>query len=847
MKQLTLFYFLFITLSVFAGNSRINNAHDSQSLLKNQPLSFIENKGQFKNADGTFANNILFKASAGNIDYYITAKGLTYVFNKFESISKKEKVKSKNEDIEDIEALENKDTKNILQYRLDMELIGASIVKSNIIVETAIDNSTTNYYYNNCKDGLTGLKGYQKITIKNIYKGIDWILYTNTNNVNSPLKYDFVVHPEADYKNIKIKFINAQSIILIDKDSKLKIETIAGKIEEGNLKSYQHINTKNNIIDSKYIINKDSIIEFNINKYNTKEDLIIDPLVWATYYGGTANDYFKAICTDHNDNIYITGYSNSTDFPTQQLATGYWQAANASNSDIIILKFNNQSVLQWATYYGGSGNDIGTSIVADSADNIYICGTTTSTDLPTLHLTGAYWQATKSGGTDIIILKFDKQGVRQWATYYGGSGLDVANSIGVNANNNMYITGYTTSTNFPILNLAGAYNKATNSGDEDMFILKFNNQGVRQWATYYGGTVTDIGTSLCFESQNNLLITGYTGSNTFNTLQLAGAFWQASKDSNVDLFIIKINNLDVLQWASFYGGNDEDKGTTIKTDSKDNIYISGHTLSTNFPTLQLSGAYWQPNNFGGSVLIVLKFDKYGVRQWATYYGGGSDDFANSMTIDKQDNIYITGEASSPDFPVLQKSGEYYKATKTGTSDAYILKFCNQGILEWSTYYGSKSRDYGTGITVDSQNNIYFVGVSTDSNAYTFNPGNGAYYDNMWNNLYDGYILKVSSSVLAMLNPNYYLICSEDNTNINLLASLSSSFTWTIGNVTQGITGASAGSGSIINQTLTNPGTTSGIVEYIITPTPSGGGCLGVAFTITITVSPKPITTNIFHN
>ena len=502
--------------------------------------------------------------------------------------------------------------------------------------------------------------------------------------------------------------------------------------------------------------------------------------------------------------------------------------------------------LQWATYYGGSGNDIGTSIVADSADNIYICGTTTSTDFPTLHLTGAYWQATYAGGTDVIILKFDNQGARHWATYYGGTSTDLANSICTNSMNDIYITGTTSSSNFPKYQMTGAFWQNTNAGNGDIFILKFNNQGALKWATFYGSIENDVATYICTDSEDNILITGNTDSPNFPTLQSAGAYSQPNV-LNIDAFIIKLNNLGALQWATFYGGSDDDYGTAIKTDALDNIYLAGRASSINLSMQQLSGAYNDSTNGGGFDIFLSKFTNQGVRQWATYYGGSGNETVNALCIDLEGNIYLTGESSSTNFPVLQKSGEYYKATKTGTSDSYILKFCNQGIREWATYYGSKSRDYGTGITVDSQNNIYFVGVSSDSAAYTLNPGNGAYYNNTFNNLDDGYILKVSSTLLAMLNPNYYIICSGDNTNINLLASLSSTYTWTIGNVTQGITGASAGSGSIINQTLTNPGTVSGIVEYIITPTPSGGGCLGVAYTITVTVSPKPLTPNIFHN
>ena len=832
MQKIILIYLSFLTLTLSAANSNGKSIIDFNTRANNKPLEFVENKGQFKNSDGNIANNVYFKASYGNIDYYITNKGITYVFNKIE------KEPNQKDNAENVKRF---------YYKLNMDLLNSKIDKSNIIIEEDNKKGGCNYFNSNNTAGILNVKAYTKITIKNIYKDIDWVIYSNVNDDIHSLKYDFIIHPQADYSNIKIKYSNAQHINLTENATKLRIESIAALIEEGNLYTYQNTNNSNKEVKSKFKIDKDNIVEFDISNYDKSKTLIIDPLVWATYYGGTDADIFNSICTDNLDNVYITGYTGSTDFPTQQLVSGYWQPTLAGSYDLVILKFDNQGILQWSTIYGGSGNDYGNSITTDNLNNIYITGTTLSADLPTLQLAGAYWQANNAGSNDMYILKFDSQGVRQWATYYGGSQNDVANSIGLNSLNDIYITGYSTSLNFPTLSKAGAYWQVSNLGDEDMLILKFNNQGVRQWATNYGGNGTDIGNSICFDSQDNVLITGYTGSPGFATLQLAGAYWQAVKSTDVDAFILKLNNQDITQWATFYGGNDEDYGTSVKTDSKDNIYILGHATTTNLSTQQLSGAYWQLSNDGGFDAFVLKFNNQGVRQWATYYGGNNNDFSSSLNIDHQDNIYITGETSSSNFPILNKSGEYYKAAKTGISDAYLVKFCNQGVREWATYYGSIAGDVGKSITVDSQNNIYFTGQCMDNAAYTSDLGNGAFFDNSWNNMTDSYILKVYFPVLAMLTPSYYTICSENNTAILLSATLPATFSWTIGNITQGITGAIAGSGTLINQILTNPGTVTGTIEYIITPVTSSGGCPEISYTITVAVTPKPSTPNINHN
>ena len=284
-----------------------------------------------------------------------------------------------------------------------MNLEGANINKTNIIKEEESREGDKNYYYAHCSNGIYNVKGYGKVTIKNIYPGIDWVLYTNLKSKGHPLKYDFVIHSGSDYKAIKIKFLNAQIISLLDDKTKLKIETIAGNIEEGKLFSYLNNENEQQEIKSKYLLNNDSLIAFEIEDYDKTKTLIIDPLVWATYYGGSSIDYFNSICTDSLNNIYLTGCTYSVNFPTQQFSGAYWQNILEGSYDIFILKFNSQGVRQWATYYGGTDIDVGKSICIDSQENIYVTGYSGSSNIPTQQMTGAYWQAVCAGNVDLFI------------------------------------------------------------------------------------------------------------------------------------------------------------------------------------------------------------------------------------------------------------------------------------------------------------------------------------------------------------------------------------------------------------------------------------------------------------
>ncbi|MFZ4414549.1 MAG: SBBP repeat-containing protein, partial [Bacteroidales bacterium] len=541
--------------------------------------------------------------------------------------------------------------------------------------------------------------------------------------------------------------------------------------------SYQSNKDIKEEVKSNYVINNDSIIEFELSNYDTTKILIIDPLVWATYYGGSLEDEFSSICTDEHDNIYMTGFSQSVNFPAQQLNGAYCQATNISgNKDIILVKFNMQGQRLWSTYYGGSSWDCGNSICADSHDNIYITGITNSNNFPIQFLTTAYWQGIYSE-VDAYILKFNSQGQRLWATYYGGNGWDEALSICLDSQDNLYITGITVNSYLPTQQLAGAFWQAANAdGDEDIFILKFNSQGQRLWATYYGGSDWDYGCSICTDYQDNIYITGYTYSSNFPTQELSGAYWQSTNSGDHDIFILKFNSQGVRQWATYYGGANIDCAYSICSDSYNNIYVTGRTNSTDFPIQQLSGAYNQCSLAGNGFpyfndLFILKFNIQGQRLWAAYYGGNYDEMAKSIVADNHNNVYITGSTESSNFATQYLTGAYNQLTNIGLYEAFMLKFNSQGVRQWATYYTSY---YGADIVVDHQNAVYFIGRASDyPYIFTVDYGNAAYFDNSSNGSDDAFILKfifcnVQMPTTSISNRNHF--CPNDNGSITLTAS-----------------------------------------------------------------------------
>jgi hypothetical protein len=424
-------------------------------------LGFSSNRGQIN-------KEALIYSKGPGFNIYITEKELSFLMFSFEKENSQ------------IPEIDNKPIKeNIKVWRIDYDLIGGKIKKENITFENEISNYYENYYNQYAPDGILFVKLYRKVRIKEVYPGIDWILRYDE---NGNFHHEFEASPNSNIAQIKIKVKNAE-IELTDEGKSVLLKTPIGIIKDGNLIAYEGKKE----ITAKYTI-KDNLLSFEIKNYEGKEKLLIDPhaLVWATYYGGSHYEgyfYYKhiSISTDANGNVFVVGWTGSTDFPTLNPGGGaYYQPACGGCSpyygDAFILKFNNNGIRLWATYYGGIHGDWATSISTDANENVFVVGGTVSYNFPTQDPGGgAYYQPNYAGEYDVFILKFNNSGVRLWATYYGGSGSDEATSISTDANGNVFVVGYTYSTEFPTYDPGGGvYYQPNNAGIQDAFILKFS-------------------------------------------------------------------------------------------------------------------------------------------------------------------------------------------------------------------------------------------------------------------------------------------------------------------------------------------------------------------------------------
>ncbi|MFO0477359.1 MAG: SBBP repeat-containing protein, partial [Bacteroidota bacterium] len=604
--------------------------------------------------------------------------------------------------------------------------------------------------------GIYDVYQYDKITIKDVYPGIDWVLY---NSDKKGMKYDFVVHPGADASQIKLIYEGDKSLKLND-DGSLSQKTALGTLTENA--PYSYIQENNTEVNSRYKLTKIykhlSLVEFDINQSQSQnQTLIIDPqLTWGTFYGGSGVDEVWSLSTDQFGNLYVTGAVDSPNFPTlNPIGGAYFQGAfGGGNNDVFILKFSNTGLLLWSTYYGDIGSEYGLSINTDISGNVFVTGSTDSPNFPTWNpgTPGIYFQGTFAlGSSDAFILKFNSSGLRLWATYYGGIGGDSGFSVCTDLNGNVFVTGFTSSVNFPTWNpgTPGIYFQGAIAGGADAFILKFSNTGALQWATYYGGsggTANDYGFSVSIDISSNVFVTGRTESTNFPTWNpgTPGIYFQGAIAGGADAFILKFSNTGALQWATHYGGSGNDEGYSIACDNTGNVFVMGQTTSTNFPIFNPSGgAYFQGTNAGGGGdAFILKFSNTGVHQWATYYGGTGTDVENSfdnLTLDNCGAVYICFSTSSTNIPTQSFQagcGGFNDNSKGSGNDLFLVKFSNTGVRIWATYIGGNGTDYNEPIVCDANNNLFVSGKWTGvTNSATYplaNPGGGAYYDATFN-------------------------------------------------------------------------------------------------------------------
>jgi len=682
---------------------------------------FIENKGQWH-------SDVLYLCRMGGLDAWITKYGVNYTFYKMEEV--KEFTPYERGAMPD--EFEHKDY-NIIGHRVLMKLQNHNPNPTREGKQK--QEGYYNYFIGNDPSKHASYVGlYKEAVVKEVYNGIDLRYYFDKGS----LRYDYVVHPGADPAQIVFTLEGSDKTYVNEKGN-LVFTTRFGEVAMAELKTYQERDKKEIVCE---FIKREDKWGIALASYDKDQSLIIDPLVYSTYIGGSGDDRGYGIAVDGSGNAYVTGWTSSTNY---DVTAGAFQTTYGGGAyDVFVTKLNaSGSGLVYSTYIGGSGDDRGYGIAVDGSGNAYVTGITGSTDYD---VTVGAFQITYGGGThDVFVTKLNASGSGlDYSTYIGGSVFDQGYFVAVDGSGNAYVTGWTTSTNYDVT--AGAF-QTSNGGSFDAFVTKLDVSGSSLvYSTYIGGSYSDYGFCIDVDGSGNAYVIGGTQSTDYDVT--SGAF-QTTNGGNWDVIVTKLNaSGSGLVYSTYIGGGSNDFGLGIAVDGSGNAYVTGNTYSTDYDVT--AGAFQTTHGGGTGNVIVTKLNASGSGLvYSTYIGGRNWDEGWGIAVDGSGNAYVTGWTQSTDYDVT--AGAFQTTYGGGDYDVFVTKLNASGSrLVYSTYIGGSGTDVGRGIAVDGSGNAYVTGItwSTDYDvmAGAFQATKGG--------IYDVFVTKLNASGSSLVYSTY---------------------------------------------------------------------------------------------
>jgi len=579
----------------------------------------------------------------------------------------------------------------------------------------------------------SGLASYGAARVHEAYPGIDIVYYSG----GPALEYDLVVRPGADPGRIALQ-IEGEQRATVAADGSLALPGPHSPVRIGSPVTYQEVDGQRRPVASRYVAAGDQV-RVALGEYDHSRTLIIDPTVtFSTLLGGTSEDYALAVATDLqgrtyvagqttsldlatgnaeqpafggglsdafiarlspdgrtfqtvtyfgglgdesiNDiaiddagDLYVTGATNSADFPLRNPLQDRFEGGT---SDAFVAKLNaDASLLKYATYLGGGGQDVGEGLAIGPSHTAYVTGKTGSIDFPTTP--GVFQRRVGGGTTDAFVARLTENGRSlHYATYLGDMGEEnfgvATGRIAVDSMGNAYVVGTTTSPRFPTTPLAF---QRIMRGGQDVYLAKLEERGeTLTFATLLGGGSRDFAGDVAVNAEGSAVVTGITESLNFPVT--AGALQQRFGGGTWDAFVTRFTPTGrEVVFSTFLGGRGDEGATfgpvtdfgAIGLRSNGEVVVAGRTDSFNFP---LVGAV-QPLRGGFADGFFSRFSSAGERLLeSTFLGGGSNDAATDLHVDSSGNVRIVGFTASRDFPLVNPVQSIYAG---GFTDAWVLR------------------------------------------------------------------------------------------------------------------------------------------------------------------------------
>jgi len=332
---------------------------------------------------------------------------------------------------------------------------------------------------------------------------------------------------------------------------------------------------------------------------------------------GTASTFAEgtAIATDASGNVYVTGYTSGS----------FVNNTSAGGDDYFIVKYSSNGDMLWVRQYGSVSMDRGQGIAIDASGYVYVVG----------------MMPRAGNGLDLFVAKYDGNGQIQWSQQLGSTAKDVAYGVVTDINNNVYVTGTT----------GGNLDGHTSAGLGDLFVVKYDSNGLLQWSRQHGTAGADEARGIAVDANSNVYVTGYT----------AGGLDLNTSAGFSDLFVVKYNSAGDIQWTRQLGTKTNDYAYGVATDGSNNVYVTGYTV----------GLLENNTSAGSADLFVVKYNGVGDIQWTRQFGTKTLDFAYGIATDLNSNVYVTGYTM----------GDLDGNTSDGSEDIFVVKYNSAGVKQ----------------------------------------------------------------------------------------------------------------------------------------------------------------------
>lgn len=597
----------------------------------------------------------------------------------------------------------------------------------------------SNYFRgNNRRQWRRDVPNYGKVQYEEVYPGVDLVFYGKQRE----LEYDFIVAPGADPSRIRMEFRDLLARSRrpeINGRGELVLSTSGGEVVQKKPFAYQVVRGKQRQVACDYTLRENGHVGFRLAAHDPKLPVVIDPiLTYASYLGGVEEDEGLAVCADAFGNLYVTGRTDSPNFP---LAVPYQGARAGVDDDLFITKFNAAGCSHvYSTYLGGAtaqgglsrADDRGAGIAVDGSGNVHVVGSTSCSDFPTT--VNALQPTVTGGGGDGFVAKLNAAGNDFiYCTYLGGAdaGLDEASGVGIDFKGRAYVVGTTASPSFPTT--PEALQPTYGGGTCDGFITKLNGDGASiVWSTFLGGGETiksdgaDTINAIALDPNNVhdsiLYVAGSTESYDF---PLVRPFQIEVR--KFEAFVAKIDaGGDRILYSTVLGGLQNDSANGIAVDDTGSVYVAGTTGSTQFSSMP-DPVY--PYGGGDTDAWFAKLHPKATHAlYFSYFGGKGTDFANGIVVDAAYNAHVVGGMNFPNAATVVTAagrpaprigeGDGFSAARKG--DCFVLHVAPTVPRVASRFFkttvlGGTKDDQGNHLCLDPHGDLYLVGTTNSIN------------------------------------------------------------------------------------------------------------------------------------